>query len=181
MFYTPRFCCNCGEKIERSSFSFADSGRFCDVCKYDFVLKERLPQLFIVLMALVGIFGAGSYWRSGDKSVNIATRQFSSNSSTAGKKTDNQTSPVSSNASAPPVAPANNAPAETPPARPAAAKMPVKPPASKPAGADETVYYCGAPTRKGTPCSRRVKGGGRCWQHTGQTALLPPEKLLANR
>ncbi|WP_208810027.1 DUF3157 family protein [Riemerella anatipestifer] len=25
--------------------------------------------------------------------------------------------------------------------------------------------YCGAPTKKGGPCSRRVSGGGRCWQH----------------
>jgi hypothetical protein len=24
---------------------------------------------------------------------------------------------------------------------------------------------CGAPTRSGRPCSRRVKGGGFCWQH----------------
>ncbi|MEO6588559.1 MAG: hypothetical protein ABIP06_04450 [Pyrinomonadaceae bacterium] len=42
----------------------------------------------------------------------------------------------------------------------------------------EKVYYCGAATKKGTPCSRKVKGGGRCWQHTGQEAILPPEKLL---
>ncbi len=24
---------------------------------------------------------------------------------------------------------------------------------------------CGAPTQKGTPCQRKVSGGGRCWQH----------------
>lgn len=28
------------------------------------------------------------------------------------------------------------------------------------------VYLCGAPTKKGTPCKRRVKAqGARCWQH----------------
>lgn len=27
------------------------------------------------------------------------------------------------------------------------------------------VGTCGARTQKGTPCKRRVKGGGRCWQH----------------
>lgn len=26
---------------------------------------------------------------------------------------------------------------------------------------------CGAPTRKGGACRRRVKGGGHCWQHGG--------------
>jgi len=46
---------------------------------------------------------------------------------------------------------------------------------------EETVYFCGAPTKKGTPCSRRVRGGGRCWQHQGQNAMLPPEKLTASR
>jgi len=45
----------------------------------------------------------------------------------------------------------------------------------------EAVYYCGAQTKKGTPCSRRVKGGGRCWQHAGQPAMLPPEKLLISQ
>ena len=29
--------------------------------------------------------------------------------------------------------------------------------------ANETV--CGAPTRSGKPCQRKVKFGGRCWQH----------------
>ena len=31
--------------------------------------------------------------------------------------------------------------------------------------ANETV--CGAPTRSGKPCQRKVKFGGRCWQHRG--------------
>jgi hypothetical protein len=39
------------------------------------------------------------------------------------------------------------------------------------------VYTCGARTRKGTPCSRRVHGPVRCWQHKGLPAMLPVEKL----
>lgn len=42
----------------------------------------------------------------------------------------------------------------------------------------EDVYICGARTKKGTPCSRRVHGPVRCWQHKGMPAMLPPEKLL---
>jgi hypothetical protein len=44
--------------------------------------------------------------------------------------------------------------------------------ASRPSvnAASQGVYYCGALTRKGTPCSRRVRKGERCWQHAG----LPP-------
>ena len=46
---------------------------------------------------------------------------------------------------------------------------------------DEPVYFCGAQTKKGTPCSRRVKGGGRCWQHKDKEAMLPQEELIANQ
>jgi hypothetical protein len=41
----------------------------------------------------------------------------------------------------------------------------------------EEVYFCGAETKKGTPCSRRVKGNTRCYQHKGMPAMLPPDKL----
>src|SRR5262249_15931670 len=38
-------------------------------------------------------------------------------------------------------------------------------------------YIWGAGTKKGTPCSRRVHGPVRCWQHKGLPAMLPVEKL----
>jgi hypothetical protein len=41
----------------------------------------------------------------------------------------------------------------------------------------EQLYTCGARTKKGTPCSRRVHGPVRCWQHKGAPAMLPLEKL----
>jgi hypothetical protein len=47
----------------------------------------------------------------------------------------------------------------------------------QPATANEEVYMCGARTKKGTPCSRRVHGPVRCWQHKGTPAMLPQEKL----
>lgn len=31
--------------------------------------------------------------------------------------------------------------------------------------ADSVIGLCGAPTRSGKPCQRKVKGGGYCWQH----------------
>ena len=42
----------------------------------------------------------------------------------------------------------------------------------------EEIYVCGARTKKGRPCSRRVHGFVRCWQHKGMPAMLPPEKLV---
>ena len=44
--------------------------------------------------------------------------------------------------------------------------------------AEEQIYICGARTKKGTPCSRRVHGPVRCWQHKGMPAMLAQEKLL---
>jgi hypothetical protein len=34
---------------------------------------------------------------------------------------------------------------------------------------DSVVGICGAPTRSGKPCRRKVKGGGYCWQHRDKT------------
>jgi len=45
--------------------------------------------------------------------------------------------------------------------------------------ADDAVYICGARTKKGTPCHRRVHfAGERCYQHKGMPAILPLEKLV---
>ena len=51
-------------------------------------------------------------------------------------------------------------------------------PATQPAVTTEETYICGARTKKGTPCSRRVRGPVRCWQHKGAKAMLPLEKLI---
>ena len=48
----------------------------------------------------------------------------------------------------------------------------------RPTDLEEVVYICGARTKKGTPCQRRVRGPGRCWQHRGKPAMLPPSKLI---
>jgi hypothetical protein len=42
----------------------------------------------------------------------------------------------------------------------------------------EQTYQCGARTKKGAPCSRRVHGPVRCWQHKGAKPMLPQEKLI---
>lgn len=48
----------------------------------------------------------------------------------------------------------------------------------RPPDSHEVISICGARTKKGPPCSRRVRGTGRCWQHLGKKAILPPEKLI---
>jgi hypothetical protein len=51
-------------------------------------------------------------------------------------------------------------------------------PSPQPSPAAEQIYNCGARTKKGKPCSRRVHGPVRCWQHKGLPAMLPLEKLV---
>ncbi|MBS1796761.1 MAG: hypothetical protein JSS81_23215 [Acidobacteria bacterium] len=171
MLYKPNFCCNCGEKIERAEWSATDSRRFCDVCKHDFVLQRFAPPAFAALMAIVGLFGLGSLLRGGEKTPAVANRPIAAVSSNQSRTPANQTPP------APNAAPRPNA--NVVPSAPRAANPPVPAPEKTAAAPDAPVYFCGAMTKKGTPCSRRVKGGGRCWQHKGQDAMLPPEKLRA--
>jgi len=38
------------------------------------------------------------------------------------------------------------------------------------------VYFCGAETKKGTPCSRRVNANVRCYQHEGMPAMATGDK-----
>jgi hypothetical protein len=179
VFYKPNFCCHCGEKIERADWSLTTSRRFCEVCQSSFTLHERGPQIFVALMAVVGLFGFGSYLGRAEKPPALSNRPLVSPASRAnvgaGPEAENRKAnvrtPAANGAANAGEQPASSGAANRPPAANAArAKAPDE---------SEAVYFCGAPTRKGTPCSRRVKGGGRCWQHQAQEATLPPEKLIA--
>lgn len=180
MRYKPKFCCNCGEKIERPNPSFADSKMFCDVCKHDFVPTRAMPLILGAIAVIFGLFGIGSIWRGGEKPLNISSKQLTASVSNASKPVNQppQTN-VNSNANAP--AQTNISSTNTLPTANLTTKPPMKQSESAPVLPEEAVYFCGAPTKKGTPCSRRVRGGGRCWQHKGQAALLPNEKLLASQ
>lgn len=63
-------------------------------------------------------------------------------------------------------------------AKPEPAYGPDGTPNERPTDPAEDVYVCGARTKKGTPCQRRVRAPGRCWQHRGMQAILPPSKLV---
>jgi hypothetical protein len=169
--YKPKFCCQCGEKIERVDWKLWTSRRFCELCATDFGVYDKLPLILISASVLFGLFGVGSYWRASDKALNIAPNRFVEGASPTNKAVTiqaNQLPQVSSNTSVQTPAQAKN---EIVPAQNLKTK-----PAQTPA--QEIVYFCGAMTKKGTPCSRRVKNGGRCWQHEGQAAILPQEKLI---
>jgi hypothetical protein len=185
MFYKPKFCCNCSEKIEHSDRSWLPSSRFCQLCKTEFVPHEWIPR-GIVLFGLIGIiFGFAGYFQKNEKPLKISSSSISGNLP-ARKDLLAQSSAASIEAK-PDVKTLTQTAAnsveqkQTVPVTQAYVQKSQSEAADKQPNAVERVYFCGAMTKKGTACSRRVKGGGRCWQHAGQPPILPPEQLIASR
>jgi hypothetical protein len=178
--YKPKYCCQCGEKIDRIDWKPWTSRRFCQLCETDFGIYDKLRGVLVFIGLLCGLYGAGSYFQKPERQLNVAPQQFIASNvrdnaaqpkSVASVLTGTVHPSVQTNSSA--------APPKTHPATAEPANLTTKTAKTKITEAAEKVYFCGAPTRKETMCSRRVKNGGRCWQQAGQAALLPPEKLIA--
>lgn len=60
MLYKPRFCCECGEKIEKTDWGLLDSRRFCAVCSSIHGLHDHIGRAIIGLGLLGVVFGIGS-------------------------------------------------------------------------------------------------------------------------
>ena len=185
MSYKPKFCCQCGEEIVRTDEKLWNSRRFCEFCNIEFGIHDWIPRLFLLCGILLGIIGVGSYWLKSDKPLNVVQNQTAVNvpnvnknivNQAVARQTENQIGQNiqkdQTNFQAQPGKPQNLQPAQS---------NFVRKNDNISAEAQEVVYYCGAQTKKGTMCSHRVKGGGRCWQHIGQPAMLPQEKLIVSQ
>ncbi|MGH9927719.1 MAG: hypothetical protein ACREA9_00685 [Pyrinomonadaceae bacterium] len=152
--YKPNFCSECGAKLLRLRWHLWTSRRFCNDC----ARRLRKVRLVPILLATLGLFGAGyvggRVQRPALPPLIIERRSDS---------------------------PLNDGEARKGSLRPSPAEAGLNPTAAtstSPTSVEEVVYLCGARTKKGTPCSRRVHGPMRCWQHKGMPAMLPQEKLL---
>lgn len=183
MFYKPDYCNGCGQQIERTSRNPLKNTRYCDVCEQDFRWREWIPRGFMLSCVIFGLFGLGNFLSKDEKPLNLTSKQIVENSADGKKivkKSENFpiniTESVNSNA-------ANIKKTEENRGQNSLNSTQItqtrQPKAETQTSEEELTYYCGAETKKGTPCSRKVKGGGRCWQHKGQAAVLPPEKLIA--
>ena len=172
MLFRPSFCANCGERVERKDWGLFTSRRFCPVCESELKAHDLVPRVVVALGLLIGIFGVGSYLKGGNaetRLTKLASQPVERPVSAAQR--DNLPANV--------IAPT---PAQAPPASntiPQAKTLTSVPPATQVAKnlTGDVVYMCGAMTKKGTPCTRRVHGPGRCFQHQGMPAMLPQEKL----
>ena len=155
--YRPNFCCECGERVARARWRVWTSRRFCAPCARRF----RRGRLGAALVAACALFGPGFL---------------------VGRLTGPTRPPLvvergGAGLAPPPAAAAGPARAGADP-KPAPAYGPDGTTNERPTDPEEVVYICGARTKKGTPCQRRVRGPGRCWQHRGKPAILPPSKLV---
>jgi hypothetical protein len=152
--YKPNFCAECGAQILRADWHFWTSRRFCENCAPRF-RKERILLPFIICVAL---FATGL---------------------ALGRAARPATPPLIVERGALPFAPAAPPASTAPSPKSETIYGPDgKARAERPTDPEETVSICGARTQKGTPCQRRVRGTGRCWQHTGLPAMVPLEKRM---
>jgi len=168
MLYRPNFCCNCGEKIERANWPLLASRRFCELCETEKKEQDYLTRAAMVLCILSGLFGVSAFVLGSKENTaagptgNTATARLQK--PLVGKDANSQagnSKAIEENLSK---GPDPGPPEATLTSRTLSIRS------SVPASVDP-VYYCGAITKKGTPCTRRVKTKGAfCWQHAGTNA-----------
>ena len=166
MLYRPKYCCNCGEKIERVHWNLKTSRRFCELCETDFVLEDWLPRVAVVLVIAFGAIGAAGFLRTEVKEPAPVSRGTVPPAAAADQNPETRnavaaTRPATGQERQTRVSQSNTAANELPPEK----GQP------KRAGGEERFSFCGAETKKGTPCSRRVRKGERCWQHSGRPSI----------
>ncbi|HEX8568167.1 MAG TPA: hypothetical protein VF648_21180 [Pyrinomonadaceae bacterium] len=175
MLRKPNFCCECGEKVEKENRKLWESRKFCDECSRHFdKLPIRILKYFIGAFVFTGIgfLIANSMPQRKPAIVSSQNQAASAPQQTANRHIA-QTNQI---ANVPLVAkPTKQTDAQKTPQT--LISSPSQQTSPDIAETTETAYYCGARTQKGAPCSRRVRGGGRCWQHIGKPAMLPAEKL----
>jgi len=172
MFYKPKFCCHCGEKIERADWRLWTSRRFCEFCETEFKGEQLFKSAFAAACLLIGALGMAGLFRQQQlpqTEASAAPKTYSKPATfaptvpaSAEARNEKPSAPVTSNEEAI----ADSSGVESYPV-PAEAKTSEQLTRAK-KSSDKPAYYCGALTKKGTPCSRRVRSKGiRCWQHDG--------------
>lgn len=164
MLYKPKYCCNCSEKIERIDWTLLTSRRFCDVCAVENRRHDNLPRLTVAAGVLSLMFGFGTLLGGSSGSVTpVQTLSSSSEPEFKRERTIERKDDQPRLDNSLPVASAKATGNSSPDfAKTVSDKTIV-----------DTVHYCGALTKKGTPCSRKVKtAGSRCYQHEGKPSVF---------
>lgn len=152
--YKPNFCAECGAKLLRLRWHFWTSRRFCNGCARRLRRTRFIPAMFAALALVSAGYVAGRARRPAPPPLTIERRSDSPLNDGGTGSSSVQAATTESGA--------NSAAAE----------------GALLSSVEDVVYLCGARTKKGTPCSRRVHSPVRCWQHKGVPAMLSQEELL---
>ncbi len=164
--YKPNFCAECGERITRARWHFWTSRRFCKDC----ARRLRKSQILVTGLAGTILFSIGL----------IAGRSARHAPAPLIIERGNGPTQTSAPQKAATSSQSNEQTTKGDAQQPASSFGPDGTATERPTDPNEIVSICGARTKKGTPCSRRVRGTGRCWQHRGMPAMLPPDKLVVD-
>ncbi|HVF58097.1 MAG TPA: hypothetical protein VM934_18255 [Pyrinomonadaceae bacterium] len=162
--YRPNFCAECGVRVERVRWRVWTSRRFCPACARRF----RKRRIALPLLLAAGLAGTG--YMLGRTGRPATPPLIVERGGTA-------LAPLPASGAARPVENTTGRDTNASP-RPRPVYGPDGTDTERPTDANEVVSICGARTKKGTPCQRRVRGTGRCWQHRGKSAMLPASKLI---
>jgi len=145
-----RFCSDCGERILSKRLRYLPFRAFCSRCSSRFNRARLLSIVALASCAVTG-FAIGHFTAAPEPFYYIGT-------------------PIGPG-SAQSIQAADGKPAHS--SRSSEGLTQPERPVSSTPGIDR---ICGALTRSGKPCQRKVKGGGYCWQHRSKPAnqQVPP-------
>ena len=148
--YRPNFCAECGERLTRRGWRAWIGARFCGNCGRRLGGAGLVRSLTVLAITAAAAFALGRYLRPAPPL--LIQRAANSPLSDLTVNLNESARTTNRSNSTNPVAAVSSS--------------------------DEPGYICGARTKKGTPCHRRVHAAGeRCFQHKGMAAMLPLEKL----
>jgi hypothetical protein len=152
------FCGKCGARLNRKRWRALFGGRLCADCARGSHRNIFFAPLGLVAVIAIAAFSFGRYLRPSPPPL-IIQRAANSPLSDLPIDANDSAQQKSSNQ------PNRNSETITSLSNESASGL---------------LYICGARTKKGTPCKRRVHTAGeRCYQHKGMPAILPIDKLVA--
>ena len=148
------FCVECGERLARNGWSVRLGDRLCGHCARRFGTFARFRSLAIFVAMVAAAFALGRYMRPAPPPLII---QRLANSPLSDSPVELDAISRASDSNRDDLQNRNHSASVT----------------------EDEGYVCGARTRKGTPCRRRVHAPGqRCFQHKGLPAMVSADKLV---
>lgn len=158
MTHMRKFCSECGGPINARRAGFSLARTHCDKCAPRFHLRWFVKAASLALLIVVAfIIGRHSAPQRTQYLLGTPIDPIAAKPSAVSASAAIPAPPETSKANA-----ATPTPQETP-ATTAVASAPRETPAT--GTGDDIVTICGARTKSGKLCQRKVKGGGYCWQH----------------